>query len=288
MRSFFKILYKNKALSFYFFLVIIVIIIGLTSDILAPNDIYQANYDKILQPPSKQFPFGTDYMGRCVFSRIICGTTMTLKMAFSAVALVFLLGTFLGIISGYFGGAVNSIIMRLIDILLAFPSTILAIVIAGITGGGLQNAVIAIAVVSWPRYARLSRSLVVKEKVNLYIDAARMLGTSSFVILYRHILPNVISIMILTAVMDIGIFIMGLAGLSYLGLGAQPPAPEWGIMLSGGQAYFMVAPWLLIAPTLAIFTVVVIWNLLGDSLRDFLDPTSIKFSRKKKKGNRWI
>ncbi|MDR2350618.1 MAG: ABC transporter permease [Deltaproteobacteria bacterium] len=276
MGAILKLLVKDKRLSFYVALALLLVVMALVADKIAPHDIYKVDYAKILEPPSKEFIFGTDYMGRCVFSRILCGTATTFKMTFSAVAIVFVLGTSLGILSGYFGGFLNSAVMRVADIFLAFPGIILAIAIAGIMGGGLQNAVIAIAAVTWPRYARLSRSLVIKEKESVYVDAAKVSGTGSFKILGRHIFPNVISIMILSAVMDIGVVTMELAGLSYLGLGAQPPEPEWGLMLAGGKTYFQVAPWLLLAPALAIFVVIVIWNLLGDKLRDILDPRALK------------
>jgi ABC-type dipeptide/oligopeptide/nickel transport system permease subunit len=276
MPGFLKTILKNRSLSIYFFLAIVLVIVALTAEKLAPHDIYKTDYGRILEPPSKEFIFGTDYMGRCVFSRILCGTATTFKMTFSAVALVFLIGSSLGILSGYFGGFINAVVMRLADIFLAFPGIILAIAIAGIMGGGLSNAVFAIAAVTWPRYARLSRSLVLKEKESMYVDAAKVSGTGPFKILGKHIFPNVISIMILSAVMDIGVVTMELAGLSYLGLGAQPPVPEWGLMLAGGKTYFQVAPWLLMAPALAIFIVIVVWNLLGDKLRDVLDPRSLK------------
>jgi ABC-type dipeptide/oligopeptide/nickel transport system permease subunit len=267
---------SNKTLAIYFSLAIILLMVAIFAENLAPHDIYKTDYARILEPPSKDFLLGTDYMGRCVLSRILCGTATTLKMTFTAVALVFVVGTFLGILSGYLGGLFNAVVMRLADIMLAFPGIILAIAIAGIMGGGLQNAIIAITAVTWPRYARVAKSLVIKEKESLYIEAARVCGTSALKILIRHIFPNTIAILILNAVMDIGVITMELAGLSYLGLGAQPPDPEWVLMLAGGKAYFQVAPWLLAAPAMAIFTVIVIWNLLGDALRDELDPRNQK------------
>jgi ABC-type dipeptide/oligopeptide/nickel transport system permease subunit len=263
---------SNKPLCLYLALAIVLIIVALTAHKLSPHDIYETDYSKILQSPSREYIFGTDYMGRCVFSRILQGTATTFKMTFSAVLIVFVLGSTLGIMAGYFGGVLNALVMRLADIMLAFPGIILAVAIAGIMGGGLQNAVIAIAAVTWPRYARLSRSLVLKEKRSFYVAAARVLGTGPFFMMIRHIFPNIISILVLSAVMDIGVITMELAGLSYLGLGAQPPTPEWGLMLAGGKTYFQSAPWLLAAPALAIFMVLVVWNLLGDKLRDVMDP----------------
>jgi ABC-type dipeptide/oligopeptide/nickel transport system permease subunit len=280
LKDIFAYLKTNRLLCLYIILAFLLIVVALVAERLAPHDIYKTDYGRILEPPSREFIFGTDYMGRCVFSRILCGTATTFKMTFSAVSIVFVVGVFLGIISGYYGGFVNAIVMRMADIMLAFPGIILAIAIAGIMGGGLQNAVIAISAVTWPRYARLSRSLVLKEKESVYVDAAKVSGTGSVRMLIRHIFPNVISVMILSAVMDIGVVTMELAGLSYLGLGAQPPAPEWGLMLAGGKTYFQTAPWLLLAPALAIFIVIVIWNLLGDSLRDALDPKTVKTMEK--------
>lgn len=265
---------ENKKIQIYLILALIIILTAVFAEYIVPHSPYDSDLTNTLAPPSAKYPFGTDHQGRCVFSRVLCGASATLQMTFFTVFLIFIVGTALGVVSGYFCGWVDVIIMRLADIMIAFPGMILAIAIAGIMGGGLVNAVFAIAAVNWPRYARLSRSLVLKIKENVYIEAARVSGTKPRKILTRYIIPNFISNMVITAGMDIGVVTMELAGLSYLGLGAQPPVPEWGLMLSNGKNYLQTAPWLLLFPGLAIFITIVIFNLLGEHLRDVLDPHS--------------
>ena len=193
-------------------------------------------------------------------------------MTLSLVAVVFIVGTSLGVISGFFGGAVDEIIMRISDMMISFPGLVLAIAIAGLLGPNMVNAVLAIAAVSWTKYARLSRSLVIKVKNSVFIEAAVLSGTKTHNIILRHILPNIISTMIITAASDIGTMMLELASLSFLGFGAQAPTPEWGLMLNEGRAYISKAPWLMIYPGIAIVIVVVVFNMLGDSIRDILDP----------------
>ena len=193
-------------------------------------------------------------------------------MTLSLVAVVFVVGTSLGVISGFFGGAVDEIIMRISDMMISFPGLVLAIAIAGLLGPNMVNAVLAIAAVSWTKYARLSRSLVIKVKNSVFIEAAVLSGTKTHNIILRHILPNIISTMIITAASDIGTMMLELASLSFLGFGAQAPTPEWGLMLNEGRAYISKAPWLMIYPGIAIVIVVVVFNMLGDSIRDILDP----------------
>ena len=174
--------------------------------------------------------------------------------------------------SGYLGGKTDAVIMRLADIFISFPGVLLAIAIAGIIGGSMVNAIIALTCATWPKYARLSRSLVLKVKQNEYIAAAYVNGGTPFHILRRHILPNILPLLVITAAADIGALMLELAGLSFLGFGVQPPAPEWGAMISEGRQHLQTAPWLMIFPGLAIFISVVIFNLWGDALRDVLDP----------------
>lgn len=223
-------------------------------------------------PPSKEHIFGTDKLGRDIFTRVIYGARTSLVAAFSVVIIIFVVGTFLGILAGYFGGWVDAVIMRISDMMISFPDLVLAIAVAGILGASIKNAVIAIACVSWTKYARLARSLVLKIRRRDYVSAAIVTGSKTPYILFRYMLPNVLPMLVITAATDIGTMMLNLAGLSFLGFGAKAPTPEWGLMLNEGRAYMQSAPWLMVFPGLAIFVVVVVFNMLGDSLRDILDP----------------
>ena len=193
-------------------------------------------------------------------------------MALCLVALIAMVGTLVGVLAGFFGGWLETILMRFADMMLAFPGIVLAIAIAGILGGSVINTILALLVVSWAKYARLVRSLVLRLRNQDFIQAAKIQGAKTSSILWRHILPNVMPMVVITGAMDIGTMMMEIAGLSFLGFGAQPPTPEWGLMLNEGRQYIQTAPWLMIYPGLAIFIVVAIFNLWGDSLRDVLDP----------------
>ncbi|MBV1770172.1 MAG: ABC transporter permease subunit, partial [Candidatus Desulforudis sp.] len=223
-------------------------------------------------PSSALFPLGTDHLGRCILSRLIYGTQVSLPIAGLTLAVIILIGIPIGILSGYCGGRVDNIIMRVVDVLLAFPSLVLALVIAGMLGPGLINVLIALASVWWVEYARFVRAIVLSVKAKEFVLAARASGTSDVGIMTRHILPDVLSPVIVLATLDMGKLILVISGLSFLGLGAQPPAPEWGAMLNDGRPYLQVAPQLMLYPGLAIMTVVLAFNLLGDGLRDALDP----------------
>lgn len=227
-----------------------------------------------IKPPSAEHPFGTDKMGRDIFVRVIYGARISLSSTFILVAVIFVIGTFLGILAGYFGGIVDAIIMRLADMMIAFPGLVLAIAVAGILGASTQNAIIAIAVVSWPKYARLARSLVMKIRHTDFVAAAMVTGSRTPYMLWKYMLPNTITTLVITAATDIGGMMMELAALSFLGFGTQPPNPEWGSMLNEGRNFMQSAPWLMIYPGLAIFVTVVVFNMLGDGLRDILDPRS--------------
>lgn len=225
-----------------------------------------------LLAPSAEHIFGTDKLGRDCFSRVLYGARASLASVLLLVALVFFVGTSLGVASGYLGGKIDAVIMRLADIFISFPGVLLAIAIAGIIGGSMVNAIIALTCATWPKYARLARSLVLKVKQNEYIAAARVSGGTPMHILMTHIVPNVLPLLLITAAADMGALILELAGLSFLGFGTPPPAPEWGAMISEGRQYLMSAPWLMMYPGAAIFISVVLFNLWGDSLRDVLDP----------------
>lgn len=225
-----------------------------------------------LQAPSRNHIFGTDKMGRDIFARVIYGARTSLTAAFSVVIIIFALGTFLGVLAGYFGGWVDTVIMRFADMMVSFPGMVFAIAVAGILGASVRNAVIAVSLVSWTKYARLARSLVLKIRGRDYVAAAIVTGSRTPYILTRYMIPNVIPTLVITAATDIGGMMLELAGLSFLGFGAKAPAPEWGLMLNEGRQFIQNAPWMMIYPGAAIFVVVVVFDLLGDALRDILDP----------------
>lgn len=263
---------ENKAFRVTSLLVLLLILITVLAPVIAPYNPLEAVMRDANAAPSAAHLFGTDKLGRDVLSRILYGASYSLTSVLFLVFLIFVVGTFLGVIAGYFGGIVDTVIMRFADMMISFPGVILAIAIAGILGGSLVNAMIAMLCVTWTKYARLSRSMVLKIKKRDFVDAAIVSGGSSAYILWVHILPNILPLLVITAAADIGAMMMELAGLSFLGFGSQPPAPEWGLMLNEGRQQLQTAPWLMIFPGLAIFITVVVFNLWGDSLRDVLDP----------------
>ena len=263
---------NNRLFSFYTLLVVLVVLVAIFAPHLSPQDPMDGNMKNVLQPPSAEHFLGTDKLGRDTLSRIICGTQVSLFMTICLVVLLAVVGSVVGIVSGYFGGKIEMVLMRFADMMLAFPGVVLAIAIAGILGGSVVNTILALLAVSWAKYARLVRSLVIKLRHNDFVIAAQVNGTKTRDILTRHILPNILPMVVITGAMDIGTMMMEIAGLSFLGFGAQPPTPEWGLMLNEGRQYIQTAPWLMIYPGMAIFIVVAIFNLWGDSLRDVLDP----------------
>ena len=264
---------KNKTFTIFGILGILIILVAVFAPVVTGGiDPTKGVLTDALLPPGGDHIFGTDKLGRDVFARVIYGARTSLVAAFCVVIIAFTVGTILGILAGYFGKAVDAIIMRLADMMIAFPGMILAIAVAGIMGASIQNAVIAISLVTWPKYARLARSLVLKIRDRDYVAAAIVTGSKTPYMLLRYMLPSAITTLVITAATDIGSMMLELAALSFLGFGAVPPTPEWGLMLSEGRPYMTAAPWLMIFPGIAIFIVVTVFNMLGDSLRDILDP----------------
>ncbi|MDO4977009.1 MAG: ABC transporter permease subunit [Eubacteriales bacterium] len=256
------------ALCFILFLVVLAFI----GDKIVPFGINEYDYSNTLQGPSMAHWFGTDEFGRDLFSRIICGTKISLAVGLSAVSVGCICGTILGLIAGYYRGWIDSVIMRICDTLFAFPGIILAIAIVAILGSGLGNVVIAVAVFSTPTFARLVRSRTLALKNAVFVQAARNIGASDARILFQHILPGAFPEIIVQYTMSIGSSILTASSLSFLGMGAQPPTPEWGLLLSNGRNYMLTAFHCTLFPGIAIFLTVLSFNLLGDGLRDALDP----------------
>ena len=238
----------------------------------APYDPLQAFYDHILEAPSASYLFGTDQLGRDLFSRILYGGKTSLLIAFLVTAIVSSVGIVVGAAAGFFGGVFDNILMRFSDMLMAFPGMILTIAMVSFLGTGIPNLILAMSVTGWMGYARITRSLVLSVKNNVYIEQARMGGSGNGNILLRYIVPNVLPSLLVNIFQDIGGKLLSISGLSLLGLGSAPPTPEWGFMLSEGKNYMYSAPWLLIFPGLVILINVVLFNLLGDSIQELMNP----------------
>lgn len=258
------------------FLLFFFILLAVFADLITPYDPYTQNLVERLLPPSPKHFFGTDYAGRDIFTRIIYGARISLTVGFISVFFALSFGVFLGLISGYFGGLWDVLIMRLIDIMLAFPTILLAIGIVAVLGPKLENTMIAVGIVSIPTFARIVRASVLSVKEKDFIVATKAVGVSTGKILLKHILPNIVAPIIVQATLGIGSAILEAAGLSFLGLGAKPPTPEWGAMLSESRQYLRTAPWTVVFPGLAIMMLVLAFNLFGDALRDVFDPKSYK------------
>lgn len=250
----------------------IFVLLALLAPVISPYDPLGQNVIAGLRPPSASYLFGTDKLGRDVFSRVIHGTRLALLSGTAVVLLAGVFGTLVGLIAGYLGSWVDQIMMRVTDIFFAFPALILSMAIAGALGRSLPNALIAISVVTWPVYARLIRGQVLSLKQRDFVLAAHTLGVPEWQIALRHLLPNTLTPLLVQASFDFGGAILSVAGLSFIGFGAQPPVPEWGVMISEGRNYIATQWWLATMPALAMLVVVVGCNLLGDGLRDLLDP----------------
>lgn len=242
-----------------------------------PGDIWEdTDPAHSLQPPSRDHFFGTDELGRDLFSRILYGVKISITTAIVAVGFAVIIGSVLGAIAGTLGGWIDEVIMRICDAFLSFPPLLLAIATSAMLGPSLENAQLSIIISWWPWYTRLLRGQAISVKEKPFVKAAEAIGTKKVRIMFRHIVPNCISPIIIQASMDMGSVILTIASLSFLGLGAQPPTPEWGLMVATGKSYFMNAWWYGIFPGLAIFITVLTFNLLGDGLREILDPKTRK------------
>jgi peptide/nickel transport system permease protein len=248
------------------------VLVAVLAPLLAVASPYAQTLSDRLLPPSARHLFGTDGLGRDIFSRVVFGARVTLTIALLVAAISTPLGVLIGIVAGYLGGAVDEILMRLADVFLAFPRLILAIAFAAALGPGVENAILAIAIAQWPSYARLARAETLNVKNNEYIQAMRVLGAGKLTIMAGHILPLTLSSIIVRMSLDMGTIILTAAGLGFLGLGAQPPMPEWGLMVADGRQFLVDQWWVSTLPGLAILVVVMGFNLLGDGIRDVLDP----------------
>jgi peptide/nickel transport system permease protein len=227
------------------------------------------NATLIRKPPSAQFIFGSDNLGRCVFSRVLTGARMTIASTFILVAISFVIGTMIGMLCGYYGGFFDELLMRIADLMLAFPQMVVAIAVAGILGGGLKGALIALGITSWISFARLARSHTMTIKSEPYITVSKLMGKNGLYILLHHVLPNIIGPLLINALTQVGSTMIGISGLSFLGLGVVPPQAEWGSMIAEARAYIQIAPWAVLFPALATIVTIIVFNYLGDAVLEY-------------------
>jgi peptide/nickel transport system permease protein len=251
---------------------VIIVLAAIFAAQIAPYSPTRQDFRVERQPPSWQHLMGTDEFGRDVFSRIIWGAQASLEAGAVAATIALIVGVFFGLIAAFYGGRADSLIMRCMDIVLAFPYILLAIAVVAILGPGLRNAMIAIGIVYIPHYARVARGSVLSVRAREYVEAARALGANDTRIMRQHVLPNTLAPLIVQTTLCVGIAIIDTAGLSFLGLGTQPPTPDWGNMLASGRSYVIDSPWIATFPGLAILVTVLAFNLMGDALRDAFDP----------------
>ena len=280
--------HTKAKLVFFLVLTALLLFVAAFAKYLCPYDPYAQDLALAQKPPGPEHLLGTDRYGRDMLSRVIIGSTtsiyatlllvavITVATSIYAtlllVAVITVAGTAIGIFCGWKGGKADTVLMRISDLFLAFPGLVFALAVAGVLGGGIQNAIIALAVISWPKFARLARGLTLTQKDSAYLMAAKLSGSSTGKLLLKHILPNIAGPILVTSVLDIGTMMMELAGLSFLGLGVKPPMAEWGSMISDGRSMLQISPWMVLAPGMAIFITVMIFNLLGDTIRDYMDP----------------
>lgn len=264
--------HTKQKMVFFGLLALGMILVAAFAPYLTPYDPYAQDLRAALQPPGREHLLGTDRYGRDMLSRVIMGSRTTIFSALLLVMIITVVGSAVGILCGYKGGKLDSFLMRVSDIFLAFPGMVFAIAVASVMSGGIMNAVVALACISWPKYARIARSQVMTIKSMPYMAAAKLSGSGTAKMIMKHIVPNIAGPVIVTAVLDIGTMMMEIAGLSFLGLGATPPIAEWGSMMSNGRSMLQTSPWVILSPGCAIFLTVMIFNLAGDTVRDVLDP----------------
>ena len=272
---------KNRLTTTGLSVVVLLFLIAVLAPLIVPypRDTIETHIEERFQSPSTKHLFGTDELGRDVFSRILCGSRISLQVGVIAIGLALAIGVPLGVIAGYTGGVLDELIMRITDVFLSFPPLLLAMAISSLLGPNLTNAMIAIAIAWWPWYTRLLRSEAISVRERDYVQAAKAMGASPAKIVFKHVLPNCLTPIIVQSSMDFGSIILTSAALSFLGLGAQPPTPEWGLMVSTGRTFFLTNWWIVTFPGLAIFTAILSFNLVGDGLREILDP---KMRRKRR------
>ncbi|UGB32005.1 nickel transporter permease [Metabacillus sp. B2-18] len=253
-------------------LLLFIIILGFLAPLLAPHDPLEVNLSKRLVSPNEIYPFGTDHLGRCILSRIIYGIRVSVAFAFIIMVCTLLISLPIGFFTGYLRGRIDQIFMRFIDGILAIPDIVLTITVLGVLGTGLVNMIIAILIIRWTNYVRFVRSLVIKASEEDYILSAKMSGNSHFRIMRRYIFPDIFPSLVVFGALDMGKIVLLIAGLSFLGLGTQPPTPEWGSMLHDAAAYFQVAPHVMIFPGLAIFLFVFACQLISDRFKKYRNP----------------
>lgn len=250
-------------------LVLLLLLSTILAGVIAPHDPSEPCSTAIRLAPCAEYPLGTDNLGRCVLSRVLYGGRTTIAATFLLVFISFVVGTLIGILCGYYGGIVDKLLMRVADVLLAFPQMVIAIAVAGILNGGMTGAMIALGITMWVSFARLARSHTFTLKNEAYIQAAVFAGKSDFYIILRHIFPNLLAPVLTQALTTIGTTMIGLSGLSFLGLGVIPPTPEWGSMISEARAYIQIAPWAIMGPAAATILTIILFNYLGDAVMDY-------------------
>lgn len=275
-KNFLDIFLKNKAALIGLIIIILLIFVAIFGKFIMPHDPYIGDLSKSLQSPSSSYLLGTDEQGRDILSRIIDGTRISLRVGITSVSIALSVGIIIGSFAGYYGGKIDMFLMRIMDIILAFPSLLLAIAFMSALGKGIDKAVIAITIVTIPEYARIVRSCILSVKESEYVQAARVIGNGDLSIIFKHILPNILSPIIVRATLGVSTAILETSALGFLGLGVQPPLAEWGSMLGAGRQYFYNAAHIVLFPGLAITITVLAFNLFGDGLRDALDPKNRK------------
>ena len=268
--------FGNRGAAIGFVLVMVLVLVAIFAPLIAPYAPDAMGAGGMLEAPSAAHLFGTDEFGRDMFSRVIFGARLTIQVGTIAVGISLTTGLLIGLVSGYAGGWTERILMRAVDVLFSFTETLIALAAVAVLGPSLTNAMIAVGIAAIPFYARVAYSVTLVECNRPYIEAATAAGAGHLRLLFRHLLPNVIPPMIVVATLGVSTAVLAAAGLSYLGLGAQPPSPEWGAILSAGQDYFTQAPWIMLYPGLAIMVTVLGFNLLGDGIREALDPRQRK------------